>query len=168
MPLTSPIVPYDPGWPEKYLKEKQKIIPAFGAALVDIHHVGSTSIPNLAAKAEIDILVIVDCQPEPSPWTDTLNGFGYRQGRDLDTGHQFYKRDEKGLRTHKIHVCLTAHPHSAEMLVFRDYLRKHAKTRIEYEQLKLEAERANKTGIAEYLEAKTPFIRRTLFTAMAK
>lgn len=59
MALTSQISAYDAKWPDMFLSEKCRIEEAFGSELVQIHHVGSTAVPGLAAKPEIDLLVEV-------------------------------------------------------------------------------------------------------------
>lgn len=168
MPLTSTIAKYDPAWPCKYDEEAQKLIPIFGEEFIEIHHVGSTAIPELAAKPEIDILVIVAATTMSERWTAEVLRYGYSRGRDLSPGHLFYKRDVEGIRSHKIHVCERDHSKIDEMLIFRDYLRSNKTVRDQYQQLKLELEQKNTAGIAQYLEAKEPFILRTLAMARSK
>jgi len=53
------VVPYDPAWPRQFLEEAERLRAVFGRELVDIHHIGSTSVPGLAAKPIIDILPVV-------------------------------------------------------------------------------------------------------------
>jgi GrpB-like predicted nucleotidyltransferase (UPF0157 family) len=59
MALTSQISEYDNEWPNRFTAEKARIEAVFGSKAVDIHHVGSTAVPGLAAKPEIDLLVVV-------------------------------------------------------------------------------------------------------------
>lgn len=162
MALTSTITPYQIQWPDMYRAEAARLERVFGSALKSIHHIGSTAVPRLSAKPEIDILVIVTGFSQIDSWTDTLAAHQYRRGGDLSVGHLFYKRDVEGVRTHKIHVCLAGHPKINEMLSFRDYLRRHDDVRNEYQELKLELENNNVTGIGEYLQGKEPFIRAAL------
>jgi len=159
MTLTSIITAYDPEWPQRYEHERQKLTPIFGASLIEIHHVGSTAIPQLSAKPEIDILVVVSEITQPDEWTADLKIHGYQRGRDFSPVHLFYKRDVNGSRTHKIHVCNWRDPKTEEMLIFRDYLRKDRGVREQYQILKLELERKNTEGMTEYLEAKALFIQ---------
>jgi GrpB-like predicted nucleotidyltransferase (UPF0157 family) len=162
MSLTSSILPYDSAWPKKYDKEVARLIPIFEAPLVEFHHVGSTAVPELAAKPEIDILVVVNGDSIPDVWTGSLQRLGYRRGGDLSPGHHFFKRDIDGIRTHKIHICRDRHPKIAEMLKFRDHLRRHPDIRAEYHVLKFKLEKENTTGIGEYLSGKAPFIQAVL------
>jgi len=158
MSLTSPIKPYDPIWPQQYAAEEARLRPIFGSALVGIHHVGSTAVPELAAKEEIDVLAVVTSDSALENWSRSLVGLGYRRGGDLSPGHHFFKRDVNGVRTHKLHVCLDGHGHIARMLKFRDHLRKDAGSRSRYQELKHRLERENTLGIQQYLMAKDPFI----------
>ena len=162
MPLTSIITVYNPDWPAKYEEEAMRVRPVFGDTLLEIHHVGSTAIPELAAKPEIDILVVVTTVSAAARWTIGLSGYGYTRGRDMSRGHLFYKRNVCGVRTHKIHVCLESHEEIEKMLKFRDYLRSHREVCEEYEALKLKLERENTAGIGEYLDGKAPFIEGVL------
>jgi GrpB-like predicted nucleotidyltransferase (UPF0157 family) len=162
MPLTSTIQPYDPTWPRKYEDEVARLRPIFGHALLEIYHVGSTAVPGLAAKPEIDVLAVVDAPDDLDEWTRSLQHLGYRRGGDLSLGHHFFKRDLQDVRTHKLHVCPAGHPAIAEMLRFRDHLRTHRDDRARYQRLKLKLEQENTKGIGEYLKAKKPFIRSIL------
>ena len=162
MPLTSTITPYDREWPDRYREEAEKIAPVFGDALDMIHHVGSTAIPGLAAKPEIDILVVVGDVSSADVWNDELAEYGYTPGGDLSPGHLFYKRNVNGVRTHKIHVCVDGHLQINAMLGFRDHLRLHPDVRKRYETLKLKLEAENTQGIGEYLEGKASFIEKVL------
>ncbi|WP_407116441.1 GrpB family protein [Bradyrhizobium sp. LMG 9283] len=159
MPLTSPITPYDPTWPEQYAAEEARLKPIFSSALIGIHHLGSTAVPGLAAKAEIDVLAVVRSDSRLEDWSRSLAALGYRGGSDLSPGHHFFKRDVNGARTHKLHVCLDGHGQIARMLKFRDHLRQHAGDRARYRDLKLRLERENTSGIRQYLIAKDPFIQ---------
>lgn len=162
MALTSTIIPYDTRWPDLYQLEASRLTNVLGDALIAIHHVGSTAVPGLSAKPEIDLLAVVENLTQVDDWTKALTKTQYQRGRDLSEGHLFYKRDVEGVRTHKIHVCLVAHPKIGEMLKFRDYLREHEGVREEYQALKIGLERHNTEGIGQYLKGKEPFIRAVL------
>jgi len=60
MALTSKISDYDCGWPSVFLAEKRRIAGSFGAEVAANYHIGSTAVPGLSAKPEIDILVVAD------------------------------------------------------------------------------------------------------------
>jgi GrpB-like predicted nucleotidyltransferase (UPF0157 family)/ribosomal protein S18 acetylase RimI-like enzyme len=158
MALTSKISLYDSRWPALFLSAKEQIAKAFGTELVAIHHVGSTAVPGLAAKPEIDLLVEVSEHRNESSRDHVMRGSGYARGSDLSAGHHFYRRDVDGVRTHKTHVCITDHGQIERMLRFRDLLRGDPVIRQRYQDLKLELAASNTGGIGEYLAQKAPFI----------
>jgi GrpB-like predicted nucleotidyltransferase (UPF0157 family)/ADP-ribose pyrophosphatase YjhB (NUDIX family) len=158
MALTSKISLYDSAWPGLFLSAKEQVAKAFGTELVAIHHVGSTAVPELAAKPEIDLLVEVAEHRNESSRDAVMRGLGYARGSDLSAGHHFYRRDVDGVRTHKAHVCITDHGQIDRMLRFRDLLRSDPVLRQRYQDLKLELEASNTDGIGEYLARKAPFI----------
>lgn len=91
-----------------------------------------------------------------------MRGLGYVRGSDLSSGHHFYRRDINGVRTHKVHVCISGHREIERMLRFRDALINHKEIRQSYQDLKLELEKSNTGGIAEYLIRKAPFIENVM------
>ncbi|MDH7973334.1 GrpB family protein [Sphingomonas sp. AR_OL41] len=159
MSLTSVIQAYNTEWPRMFATEAEGLRRIFGEALLRLHHVGSTAVPGLAAKPEIDILAVVTSSNALSAWTPSLADRGYGRGGDLSPGHHFFKRDVAGVRTHKLHLCVDGHPDEREKLRFRDHLRGHSADRDTYGAFKLALEADNKTGIAEYLQQKAPFIQ---------
>lgn len=165
MALTSKIVPYTPQWRARFLSDQPLIASAFGDELNAIHHVGSTAVPGLAAKPEIDVLIEVDQHRNAPARDQVLLSLGYVRGSDLSPGHYFYRRNVDGIRTHKLHVCTHDHLSITHMLGFRDLLRCNASIRQQYEALKLQLEASNTGGMAEYLEKKAPFIVAALLEA---
>lgn len=158
MPLTSSITEYDESWPHLFEEEAARLGLVFCKTLVDIHHVGSTAVAGLAAKPEIDILVVVSMVIRLDRWQDDLRDLGYLRGNDLMKGHHFFKRDIGKLRTHKLHICAAGHSQVMRMLAIRDHFRANDEDRERYELLKLRLEEDNMTGITEYLQGKAPFL----------
>ncbi|KAF0863857.1 GrpB family protein [Pseudomonas sp. LD120] len=158
MALTSKISLYDNQWPAAFRAEKARIAKGFGSELMDVQHVGSTAVPGLAAKPEIDLLVVVAQNRDEEARTAFMAGLGYVRGSDLGLGHHFYRRDVDGVRTHKVHVCVSGHEQIERMLNFRDLLRQDSDLRQQYQNLKLELEARNREGVGEYLAQKAPFI----------
>lgn len=158
MALTSKISRYDRRWPALFLGEKARIAEGFQTELIHIHHVGSTAVPGLPAKPEIDVLIEVSEHRDESARNDFMHTLGYVRGSDLSEGHHFYRRDVGGVRTHKVHVCVSGHPQIERMLRFRDLLRRDPAIRQQYQDLKLQLEASNREGIGEYLAKKAPFI----------
>ena len=162
MPLTNKLSPHNPAWFQHYEDEAEALKFLVGDKFCDIHHVGSTAVAGLVAKPEIDILIVVS---EETDYSILFSNLGYQRGGDLSPGHQFYKKDFQGVRTHKVHVCTLGHCSIRNFLLFRDYLRTHPVTRDEYGRLKLKLEAQNTGGIQEYLHAKAGFIQDVLAKA---
>lgn len=158
MALTSKISLYNNRWPAAFRAEKERIAKGFGSELMDVHHVGSTAVPGLAAKPEIDLLVVVAQHRDEVARNAYMATLGYARGSDLSLGHHFYRRDVDGVRTHKVHVCISDHEQIERMLCFRDLLRLNCDLREQYQGLKLGLEANNREGIGEYLVQKAPFI----------
>ena len=164
MALTSKITPYDTAWPARFRAERDRVAPVFSGTLTAIHHVGSTAVPDLAAKPEIDILIVVTDHRNSSEIDAFLQPIGYVRGKNLSADHHFYRKDVKGVRTHKLHVCTQGHYQISRMLHFRDLLRRNPELRHRYQHLKLKLEAENTEGIGEYLAGKAPFIDAVLET----
>lgn len=158
MALTSKITTYNPEWPQRYEADKMLLVSAFGDELIAMHHVGSTAVPQLAAKPEIDVLIEVSEHCNAAARDEVLLSLGYVRGSDLSEGHHFYRRNVGEVRTHKVHICRCGHPSIIQMLTFRELLRNDASLRQRYQDLKIELEATNTGGMAEYLEKKGPFI----------
>lgn len=167
MALTSKLVPYDPRWVKRYEEEATDLRRLFSDRLVSIHHVGSTSIPNIVAKPEIDILLVLDSVDQIDQYACGMIALGYDvRGEAPVRGWFYYSKNVNGRRTHKVHVCSVGHKTIWEKLVFRDYMRRNPTRAEEYGKLKVALEAVNKGGMAEYLDAKDPFIRETLRLAI--
>ncbi len=66
-PQSIVVVDYDPSWPERFRHEEARIRSALGEAALSVEHIGSTSVPGLAAKPIVDVLLVVeDSADEPS------------------------------------------------------------------------------------------------------
>ena len=151
------IVDYDPGWPGRFAELAGRLRSALGGAALRIDHIGSTSVPGLAAKPVIDIQVSV-AQLEPvGPFRGPLESLGYvyRAGNPERT-KRYFREPPAQPRTH-IHVRRAGSFSEQFPLLFRDYLRNSADTAAEYAALKRRlAARFPHDGQA-YTDAKAPF-----------
>src|SRR5437764_12499637 len=119
-------------WRAAFAREARLLEHVFGDALVAIHHVGSTSIPELPAKPIIDILVVLRETVTISRFSGAMEALGYRvRGECLDAevpgtpGRFYFSKDQDGRRPHHTHACAVGHIEIADKLAFRDYLRTH-------------------------------------------
>lgn len=153
---------YDPRWPDAYTAERERINAQVGPHVEAIEHIGSTSVPGLAAKPLIDIMLAV--RPDSlQECVDELGQLGYRrdQGGDFP-GRVFLRRlDAQGEPTHHVSLTGLGSPYWQDQLAFRDALRADPGLANDYAELKRTLANKHGRGVA-YTQAKTDFIRRAL------
>jgi GrpB-like predicted nucleotidyltransferase (UPF0157 family) len=148
---------YDTEWPRFYQREEARIRAALGDQAFQIDHVGSTSVPGLAAKPVIDIvLVVADSANEPA-YVPDLEAHGYvLQIRELDW---FEHRLLKGPDTNvNLHVFSRGCSEVQVMLDFRDWLRTHDADRELYESAKRDLAAKDWKYVQNYADAKTAVV----------
>ena len=168
------IVPYDPSWPLTFLKEARNIRTKFGHLALRVDHVGSTSVPNLAAKPVIDIQVSVVSLEPRAPLQESMRDLGYTHF-DLgafDLVYPFFKKPASWPSTHHVHLCSAGSEQERTHLAFRDYLRAHPDVAAEYSALKHQLAVAfDGTTLASeegYSLAKTEFVSSVLERAFSE
>ena len=155
-PLAGPIeiAEYDPEWPRLFEREAARIRSALDDRVLTVEHVGSTSVPGLAAKPRIDILLVVlDSTDEPA-YVPPLEAAGYvLRIREPDWyEHRVFKGPDTDVN---LHVFSPGCPEIDRMLLFRDHLRRDATDRRLYEQTKRDLARRQWTYTQNYADAKT-------------
>ena len=148
------IADYDPAWPRRFEAERARIAEALGERALRIEHIGSTSVPGLAAKPIVDVLVEVAALDD----ADGLEPAGYVL-RVREDGHRMFRTPE--LDVH-VHVWSSGSPSIAAHLAFRDRLRVSGDDRAAYEALKRELATRDWPDMNHYAEAKGPLIREIL------
>lgn len=127
------ITPYDPNWPNVFEKEAALIKKALADNCVAIHHVGSTSVPGLAAKPKIDIIAVVRILFFDKSQLEAI-GYKYRGGFNIPLRRSFTIRTaDKNIN---LHVFEENDPEIELNLLFRDHLRESPSARDEYALLK--------------------------------
>jgi GrpB-like predicted nucleotidyltransferase (UPF0157 family) len=166
-PLTAPIElrDYDPRWPHLYAEHAARIRRALGDRAVRIEHAGSTSVPGLAAKPIIDIVLEVpDSTDEPSYVAD-LEGAGYalRLREPEWFEHRFFRAEDRGVH---VHVFSAACPETDRMVRFRDWLRTDDADRDLYERTKRDLAARDWKYMQQYADAKTDVVTQIMSRAM--
>lgn len=156
---------YDPSWPAMFDREAQRIRGALGDGVVRLEHVGSTSVPGLAAKPRIDILLAVhDSSDEPS-YVPALESAGYVL-RIREPGwyeHRVFKRPDTDLN---LHVFTSGCVEIDRMVRFRDWLRTHVEDRVLYERTKRDLASRKWKYTQNYADAKTAVVEEILARAL--
>ena len=133
------VIPYDPAWAETFAREADEIAGVFGPEALAIHHIGSTSIPNLCAKPIVDVLVEVRDIERVDDFNAEMAGRGYQpKGEFGIPGRRFFIKGGDATRTHHVHVFQAGHPDVERHLNFRDYLIEHPAEARAYGRLKEE------------------------------
>jgi GrpB-like predicted nucleotidyltransferase (UPF0157 family) len=132
------IVPYDEAWPSAFQSEANLIRSALGPLARRVEHVGSTSVPGIAAKPVIDIQVSVPTLEPLSTYVQLLFPLGYTHVGvgDFDLIYPFFQKPADWPSTHHVHLCLEGSDLERQHIAFRDYLRTHAAVAAEYVALK--------------------------------
>lgn len=134
-PETITIVPYDPAWPRRYQRLAAEIRDALGDAVLDLEHVGSTSVEGLAAKDVIDIdLTVADPRAEDR-YVPALEHLGYVLIIREPSWHEHRCLRLAEPRVN-LHVFGPDCPETVRHRMFRDWLRAHPEDRARYEDAK--------------------------------
>lgn len=158
------IVPYDIGWPTLFQELADPMRTALGFVALRIDHIGSTSVPQLAAKPIIDIQIsIADFEPLET-YKVPLKQLGYVFRADNPELTKRYFRETPGQRRVHIHVRRAGSLDEQLALLFRDYLRTHSDVASQYVKLKIELARQYSQS-EDYSQAKDPFIWKVIALA---
>jgi GrpB-like predicted nucleotidyltransferase (UPF0157 family) len=166
-PLNSTIelAPYNPDWPSQFLQHANQIREALGDKVLLLEHVGSTSVPRLAAKPIIDIvLAVIDSANEPAyvlPLEE--KGFVLRIREPDWFEHRMFKAPEIAGNLHVFSVDCSE---IDRMILFRNWLRDHDDDRLLYEQTKRDLAAQTWKDIQYYADAKTEVVREILDRAI--
>ena len=160
------VVAYDPAWLEQYRVEQRLLAVALPTAL-SIEHIGSTSIPGLAAKPIIDILVVV---PEVNVVVAEVSrleqlGYGYRPMAFTDSDHLFFVKDTAGKRSHHLHIFGVTSPTPDQNRLFRAYIAANPDVARRYEVAKRRAAELHPDSRAQYAAAKEETLMQLLAEA---
>lgn len=160
------VIEYDPRWPELFAQLRDRVWPACSeAGAAAIEHIGSTSVPGLAAKPVIDLDVILRAEADLAPVRSALERLRYRFRGDLGvpSRYAFHAPEEPAIR-HHLYVCVAGSVALQNHLLVRDSLRADPTRRYAYATLKRDL--AARAGtIDEYIAGKTDFLVRLLADA---
>ena len=167
------VVNYDPLWIAAFEKEAATLNAVFGKRAIEVHHIGSTAVPGLAAKPIIDILVVLDNTDDINSFDRAMEDVGYRvRGECLDApirgtpGRFYFTKETNGVRSHHVHVCAKGHSEIVDKLAFRNYLRAHSSKAAAYGELKRRIAAEYRLDNIGYMQAKDRFVKATLLEAL--
>jgi GrpB-like predicted nucleotidyltransferase (UPF0157 family) len=166
-PLSGPIelADYDPGWPELFRHEAERIRAILSERALQIEHVGSTSVPRLAAKPIIDILLVVADSADEQAYVAPLEAAGYVLRIREPDWHEH--RVLKGPDTNvNLHVFSNGSGEIERMLAFRDRLRSNVADRLAYERSKRELAQRPWKYVQDYADAKSYVVEEIIARAL--
>ena len=165
-PLSSRIliVEYDPHWPDLFAREADRIRSLLGSRALRIEHAGSTSVPGLAAKPIIDLLLIVADPAAEDAYAPALEAAGYvlRIREPNWYQHRMFKGPDTDIN---LHVFSSGCPEIDRMLLFRDWLRSNAADRDLYARTKLALAQKEWKYVQNYADAKVVVIEEIIARA---
>ena len=154
------VVPYDPSWPSRYRREAALLREALGDCLVEIHHIGSTSVPGLWAKPIIDIRPVVTAVEEADRRRAALEALGYEYLGEFGIPGRRYLRKGGDHRTHQVHLFgRESRDEIRRHLAVPAYLRCHPDAARDYAQLKRRLARRFPRDIDGYCDGKDAFVK---------
>ncbi|MEX0683100.1 MAG: GrpB family protein [Dehalococcoidia bacterium] len=165
-PLPIVIVDYDPRWPGMFAEESARIVDAIGEWLKGIQHIGSTSVPGLAAKPIVDIMPGLRSLDDAPQFVPAMEAIGYQYipeyEDNLPERRYFVRPPGRGYhieRLFHVHAVETTSTFWQRHLAFRDNLRAHPDACEEYAALKRRLATEYGPDREGYTEAKSEFIR---------
>jgi len=163
------IADYDPAWPDQFEQVAAGLRRHLGGHVLAIDHIGSTSVPGLAAKNVLDLQVAVDDLATADRLAPAFEAAGYRPtpyrqdhrppGDPSDLAlwqKRLWQSPPGSPRRVNVHVRVAGWPNQRYALLFRDYLRAHPRAAAAYAQLKRELAHRLGDDLAGYTQVKDP------------
>jgi GrpB-like predicted nucleotidyltransferase (UPF0157 family) len=161
-PFPIELVEHDEGWAAIAAREAERLRGAIGAALVDVHHIGSTAIPGIRAKPIVDLLPVVQTLAEVDAKQAEVEALGYDWYGEFGIPGRRYcvlVDAETGRRVAQLHVFAAGSERIVQHVGFRDYLRAHPDDARAYEAQKLAAMALHPNEVNAYNDAKSAWIK---------
>jgi GrpB-like predicted nucleotidyltransferase (UPF0157 family) len=160
------VAEYDPAWPGRFEQLRQEYARAMagaGVPVIAIEHVGSTSVPGLAAKPIIDCDIVV-AEPDVAAASQALAGLGFRPLGDLGIPLRWAFKEPERLAGTNTYVVIAGSLSLRNHLAVRDILRADAGLRERYASVKRQAGAAA-ANIDDYGRAKNATVQQILAAA---
>ena len=163
------MVEYNPEWSMVFEREATAILGECRPWITDVHHIGSTSVPGLAAKPVLDIMPIAASADDAATAVPRMEVLGYLyRGDNGIPGRLYFDRVEGGRAVAHVHMFPAGHLDVRKHLVFRDHLRTHRDSAHDYERLKRELASRYRDDRRAYTDSKAEFITGIIETAMSR
>jgi GrpB-like predicted nucleotidyltransferase (UPF0157 family) len=163
-PIT--LMEYSAEWPALFSREAERVRAALGTRALMLEHVGSTSVPGLAAKPIIDIILAVADSADESAYVPAMESAGYvlRIREPEWHQHRLFKGPDTDIN---LHVYSFGCPEIDKMLMFRDWLRSNDADRKLYERTKRDLAKQTWKYVQDYADSKTSVVEEIVARASA-
>ncbi|WP_196157172.1 GrpB family protein [Reinekea sp. G2M2-21] len=161
MPRVIEVIPYQPEWVEQFEREKDRIMSVLSDIAIAVHHIGSTSVPGLAAKPIIDILLECESLAALDERSPKLADIGYEAKGEFGIPRRRYFQKGGDQRSHHMHAFVFDDTEVHRHLAFRDYLRVHPEVAQQYADIKQQAAEYANHDSQRYCDFKDSFVKQT-------
>lgn len=155
------LIPYCPEWKSMYTSEAKRVHDALGSGVMLLEHVGSTSVPGLAAKPVIDMVMAVANSSNEAAYVPALEAIGYKLRIREPIWYKHRMLIPPSI-SGNLHVFTIGCEEIKRMLLFRDWLRSHPEDRIVYENTKRELASRTWKYVQNYADAKSEIVQEIL------
>lgn len=156
--MTIVVADYQPNWTHQFSKLSKNLADIVGANAISIEHVGSTSVPGLAAKPIIDIDIVVS-RTNTLQVISALEKYGYKHRGNLGIeDREAFFNPEHAEINHHLYVCAEGSLALRNHLSLRDRLRSNPEEMQAYSKIKRELAAKYPDNIDAYIAGKTEFI----------
>lgn len=153
------VVSYDFDWPNQFAREAILLKSIFSTNVIAVHHIGSTSVPGLAAKPTIDIILEVKDIELIDQFNKQMETLGYEAWGEYGIpGRRFFVKGEEK-RTHHVHTFQTNSQEIARHLYVRDYLKTHADEAKAYAEFKIKLAKQFSDDRRGYVQSKHAYVK---------
>ncbi len=156
---TVKVVPYQKKWATEFEREKARILKVCGDKVVAVEHIGSTSVPGLAAKPIIDIAIGIKRLKDAKKLLPALRKLNYHFYKEFQRQRLFVAKGPDEKRTHYLHVMRYNGAKWKTDQLFKNYLRTHPKAVEQYSKLKQKLSKVHPDDRQSYADDKNNFIK---------
>jgi GrpB-like predicted nucleotidyltransferase (UPF0157 family) len=154
------VLEHDENWSILFQEESKKIKEIFKEQLIDIHHIGSTSVKGLKAKPIIDIMPVVKDIDKVDLYNEQMIYLGYECMGEYGIPKRRFFRKSPDIRTHHVHIFQEDNLHEINRhLAVRNYLRLNPEEVIRYGELKYNLAKKYPNDIYSYMNGKDSLVK---------